>query len=84
MSTYQFTLVLEGALELTDEIADALFEAGCDDGTPGTSAGVFTIDFDRTGPSLEEAINSAVLDVKKAGYEVSRVEIEADSLRQSA
>jgi hypothetical protein len=40
----EFTLVLKGSPELTEEIADQLFEAGCDDGTPGTCDGVFSID----------------------------------------
>lgn len=31
MSLYRFTLVVD-ASELTDDLADALFEAGCDDG----------------------------------------------------
>ena len=45
MTKYEFTLILKGPLELTEEIADELFEAGCDDGTPGTCNGVFSIDF---------------------------------------
>ena len=36
MRRHEFTLILKGSLELTEEIADALFEAGCDDGTAGT------------------------------------------------
>ena len=42
MTRYEFTLVLSGSLELTEDIADALFETGCDDGTPGTCDGVFS------------------------------------------
>ena len=42
MNKYDFTLILAAALELTDDIADVLFEAGCDDGTPGTCNGVFS------------------------------------------
>src|ERR671925_168918 len=71
------TRVLSRPLELTEEIADELFEAGCDDGTPGTCNGVFSIDFHREAVSLEEAIRSAIEDVRTAGYEVTRVEIEA-------
>ena len=29
--THQFTLILPGLTELTDEMCDALYEAGCDD-----------------------------------------------------
>ena len=45
MNKYEFTLILTGPIELTEDIADALFEAGCDDGTPGTCNEVFSIDF---------------------------------------
>jgi len=81
---YEFTLILKGSLELTEEIADELFAAGCQDGTPGTCNGVFSIDFHREASSLEEAIGSAIGDVKSAGYEVDRVEIEARAMPQPA
>lgn len=84
MTKYQFALVLKGPLELTEEIADELFEAGCDDGTPGTCNGVFSIGFHREANSLEEAIRSAIANVKSAGYEVERVEIEAEAMPQPA
>jgi hypothetical protein len=81
MKKYQFRLILKGSLELTEEIADDLFEAGCDDGTPGTCNGVFSIDFHRGANSLEAAINSAIANVRTAGYEVERVEIEAGAMQ---
>ena len=34
MRTYEFDMVLKDLAEITDEQADALFAAGCDDGTP--------------------------------------------------
>ena len=83
MNKYDFTLILAESLELTDGIADALFEAGCDDGTPGTCNGVFSIDFHREAASLEEAIRSAIENVRTAGYEVTRVEIEAEAVTQT-
>jgi len=78
MNKYEFTLLLKGSPELTEEIADELFAAGCDDGTPGTCNGVFSIDFHRKAPSLEEAIRSAIADVKSAGYQVERVELQPE------
>jgi len=80
MAKYEFTLILKGPLGLTEEIADELLEAGCDDGTPGTCGGVFTIDFSREAESLEVALQSAIANVKSAGYSVERIEIEADAL----
>ena len=84
MTKYEFTLILKGARELTEEIADALYEAGCDDGTPGTCNGVFSIDFHREADSLESALRSAIAHVKAAGCEVERVEINADTMAQPA
>ncbi len=80
MTKYEFTLILKGDLELTEEIADELFAAGCDDGTPGTCNGVFSIDFHLQANSLEEAISSAITNVEAAGFEVARVEIEAEAV----
>jgi hypothetical protein len=82
MSKYDFTLILTEPLELTDDLADALFAAGCDDGTPGTCNGVLSIDFHREAESLEEAIRSAIADLRTAGYEVARVEIDAEAVVQ--
>jgi len=83
MHKYDFTLILAASLELTEDLADALFAAGCDDGTPGTCKGVFAIDFHREAPSLEAAIRSAIEDVRTAGYEVARVEMEAEAVLQT-
>jgi hypothetical protein len=79
MKTYEFSVVLAGLSTIGDDLADALFEAGCDDGTPVSSSGVAWIGFSREAESLETAIRSAIADVQKAGCTVARVEIEADS-----
>jgi hypothetical protein len=84
MAKYEFTLVLKGDHELTEDIADQLFGVGCDDGTPGTCDGVFSIDFHREAITLEDAINSAIANVRSAGYEVAVVEIEAGAMRLPA
>ena len=39
MKQYDFTLVLAPGTELTDELVEALYESGCDDGSPGSRAG---------------------------------------------
>ena len=81
---YEFSLILKGSPELTEQICDELFEAGCDDGTPGTCNGVFSIDFHREADSLEAAIKTAINNVKAAGYEVDHAEIEAGAMPQPA
>ncbi len=80
MALYEFTLLLSEGTELTEELADALFEAGCDDGSPGSCEGVVSIDFHREGDSLEAAIRSAIADVQQAGCTVARLEMEPDAL----
>jgi hypothetical protein len=76
MKTYEFSLVLT-ASEVTDDDCGRLFEAGCDDGTVVTRDGVAHIAFDREAESLEEAIRSATAQVRAAGFEVARVEMDA-------
>ena len=82
MKTYWFHVFLSGIDEMTDEIADALFEAGCDDGTPSSSQGVAQIYFAREADSLESAICSAVDEIRKAGFDFSRIEIDPESLHE--
>jgi hypothetical protein len=79
MKTYDFDVVLAAGTDMTEELADRLFDAGCDDGTPGTYCGVPYISFHREADSLESAIRSAVADVQKAGCIVERLQIEHDS-----
>jgi hypothetical protein len=78
MTKFEFTLILKGDHELSEEMADALFAAGCDDGTPGTCEGVASMDFHREADSLEAALRSAIADVQKAGYEVGYVKMAVD------
>ncbi len=80
MAVYEFTMILSKGTELTEELAEALFEAGCDDGSPGSSQGVVSIDFHRDADSLEAAIRSAIADVQKTGCTVAQVTLEADVL----
>ncbi len=79
MTTYDFEVILVPGTEMTEDLADRLFEAGCDDGTPGVQSGVPVVGFSREADSLESAIRSAVADVQKAGCVVERVQIERDS-----
>ncbi len=71
---YDFTLVLTGITELTPEIENALFSAGCDDATLAMRSGRPFLTFSRASSSLRAAILSAITAVRKAG-------IGADVLR---
>ena len=67
---------------MTDEIAEALFEAGCDDGLPSSSEGRAQVYFAREADSLESAIFSALDEIKKAGFDFLKVEIDPKSLHE--
>ncbi len=80
MKQYDFTLVLSNGTELTDQLVEDLYDAGCDDGSPSSRAGVVMVTLHRQSDSLEHAIRSGIADVQKAGCRVTRVEIEAEDL----
>ena len=73
---HDFTFTLEGPDEFTVEMADALYEAGCDDASFGTSNGVHFGTFHREAPSFDEAVSSARADVERAGFGLVVVRVE--------
>ena len=75
--TYEFTVVL--TTDPNDQEADRLYGT-FQDGTISTIAGVPQIHFQREAESLEEAIRSAVGDVRSFGFDVQRVEMQPDML----
>ena len=82
MKQHEFTVILASPEESEDD-ADALYEAGCVDGSISTSGGVTRIDFHREAASLEAAIRSAIENVQSAGFRVTHVLIEPESLVQA-
>jgi len=84
VTTYDFTVVLKDSPELTVDLANRLYAAGCDDGSPGMCSGLTVVDFHRAAASLEDAIRSAVADVSSAGCVAARVEIDANDLAVSS
>jgi hypothetical protein len=81
MKEHEFTLILTADPSADD--ADKLY-GKFDDGTIATIAGTPQIHFHREAGSLEEAIRSAIGDVRAAGFEVARVEMEPNAVLQSA
>jgi hypothetical protein len=84
VKTYEFDILLMGISEVTDEQADVLFAEGCDDGTPASSNGTAWIHFDREAPSLEEAIQSAVMQIRSAGFTASKAEMDVKAMAAPA
>jgi hypothetical protein len=77
MKEHEFTLVL--TTDPDEAAADKLYSV-IDDGTISTIAGTPQIHFHREAASLEDAIRSAVANVRSAGFDVERVEMQPDML----
>ena len=80
MKEHEFTLVLTA--DPNEEEAEKLYGT-FNDGTISTIAGTPHIHFHRKAGSLEEAIRSAIGDVRSAGFDVARVEMEPDAVSPS-
>ena len=81
MKEHEFTLVLTA--DPNEEEADKRYGT-FSDGTISTIAGVPQIHFHREAGSLEEAIRSAIADVRLTGFDVERVEMEPDAVLQTS
>ena len=77
MKEHEFTLVLTA--DPNEEQADKMYGT-FNDGTISTIAGVPQIHFHREAASLEDAIRSAVADVRSSGFDIERVEMLPDKL----
>ncbi len=79
MNHHQFILILTGVAEITPELSNRLYEATGGDIEFNMRDGVAFLEFDRTAPSLQSAITSAINQVEASGVgvRVARVETEA-------
>jgi len=77
---YEFVVTLAKGTQHSDDLAEALFEAGCDDGSVWSRGEIVQIGFSREAESLEAAIRSAIGDVQKAGVGVAEVTMEGAAL----
>jgi hypothetical protein len=77
LKTYTFTLVIAGEFEdLSHELVDALFEAGCDDSGISLCNRVLRIDFARDAPSYGIALISAIADIERSGLGLELAAVE--------
>ena len=84
MAMFSFTLTVEGTDLLTDEAADALYEAGCDDATFGASGGVQTAEFDREAGDFADAVAGAIKAVESAVPGARVVEVHRERAAAAA
>ena len=80
--TWQFTITIKDLDEFNDVQADALYEAGCSDGTVCSHDGTAYIHFDRDADSLLKAIQSAIADITAVGLEIDHVEIDRNEMAE--
>lgn len=80
MTTYNFSLIVEGPDLQNDEAMNALFEGDCDDATVGSVDGVQYLEFDREAGSFGLALTSAIRNVQDAIEGLRVVHVEPDDL----
>jgi hypothetical protein len=83
MTDYRFAVIIptealthDGILDATD----ALGSSGCTDASIRGHKDGMELLFERAADSLEAAISSAIADVERAGYSVTRVEMEREAI----
>ena len=79
LKTYSFTLVFAGEFDdLSDQVVDAIREAGCEDSHILLREGVLRISFDRQAPSYRVALYSAIADLEKTGLDLELERVESE------
>ena len=83
MSDYRFSVIVptpQMTHDETLEVTDALGNAGCTDASIRGHVDGIELLFERAADSLQAAISSAITDVERAGYSVSKVELEREAI----
>ena len=82
MNTYGFTVVLTAATDAdrSEQVAETLYGGRCDDSSVHTNGPTVLVSFDREAESLDQAVRSAVADLRAENLEVERIEIDRDDL----
>jgi hypothetical protein len=76
MTRYAFSVVLRDQTNATEELANRIYQAGCDNSIVCTNKGVVIVHFDQESPSFADAMRSASRQLVTAGYAIDRVEID--------
>src|SRR3990167_4187316 len=80
IKTFQFTLVLKKIDKNTPALEDALYEASCDDALINFRGDTVYLEFDRKSSSLEEAVVSAIKDIKSSSIETEIASVAPENL----
>ena len=83
MQEYSFSVIVIASPTTHEEIldiTDSLGNAGCTDASIRGHAEGMELLFHRTADTLQTAISSAISAIENAGYRVTRVEMERESI----
>lgn len=76
---YSFTLVFDGEFdELSDDLLNPIWEAGCEDSHVSLREGTLRISFDREAPSFLVALLSAITDIERTGLGLEIIRVESE------
>ena len=73
MKVHEFCIIASGLDPESEEFESRFLSAGCDDATVSFQKGHIIVDFTREAERLEDAIASAIDNVKRAGATVIQV-----------
>lgn len=74
MKTFEFSIIASGLDPEAEDFGDRFYDAGCDDALVAYQKGHIIIDFAREAHSINEAVASAIENVRAAGAVVDRIE----------
>jgi len=83
MAAFRFSVIVPSPPLTHEEMldaTDALASAGCSDASIRGHLDGMELLFERAADSLQTAISSAIVDVERAGYPVSKVELEREAI----
>lgn len=74
MKMFEFSIIASGLNREANDFEARFYDNGCDDALVAFQKGRIIIDFAREAETIQQAISSAVEDVRRAGAKVDRVE----------
>lgn len=74
MKTHEFSIIASGLDPGADDFEARFYEKGCDDALVAFQKGHIILDFAREAKSMEDAIASAIANVRGTGATVDRIE----------
>ncbi|MGY3450225.1 helix-turn-helix transcriptional regulator [Bradyrhizobium sp. USDA 4353] len=74
MKTFEFSIIASGLDPEAEDFGDRFYDAGCDDALVAYQKGHIIIDFAREAATIDQAVASAIENVRKAGAVIDRIE----------